>query len=147
MPVLSEIKGIYVNVTLVDRAGHQNFQSWQHEVALDACLPLQANGSVNYADGVATIRWQTTNETQIAGFYVLRLAADGTWQRLNPDLLAATHSGAATGTSYSFTDSTIGSGASHSYGLEIIGTDGRSERVLLGIVNLAQQLYMPFAWR
>ncbi len=77
MPVLSEIEGIYVNVTLVDRAGHQNFQSWQHEVALDARLPLQANGSVNYADGVATIRWQTTNETQIAGFYVLRLAADG----------------------------------------------------------------------
>jgi len=139
-----------VTIVVADSTGQQAYQSWSYTVPLTTVVAGPTTHTLVYQEGVVKIQWQTTDERQIAGFYVLRQADDGTWQRLNGELLVAQHAGMNQGASYDYGDTSVTPDRLYRYALEIIGLDGRSTQRDIGTVStmpLLQKLYLPLIAR
>ncbi len=80
------------------------------------------------AAGGVLLSWETANETNIAGFRVLRQGPGGQWVAANRELLFAEHSGGNQSGKYSFSEAGLRPGV-HVYVLEIVKLDGGTERV------------------
>lgn len=66
-------------------------------------------GSVN-GKGYAVVKWRTTSEARIAGFYVWRKIAGGKWRMANGELIQAKYPGSAVGARYRAVDKRVRGG-------------------------------------
>ncbi len=72
------------------------------------------------------LTWRTASEVNNAGFNILRsTSANGTYQKINPNLIPPKFS--ISGADYSYTDSTITSGQTYYYKLQAVATNGSTE--------------------
>lgn len=95
----------------------------------------------------AAVEWTSENESEIVGYEVYVYSVGAAPRKLTSSMIAAQHSGQATGASYSFTDASVGQGQ-HTYVVQIMHTDGRTENVVIGSVsNQSFKLFLPVARR
>lgn len=73
------------------------------------------------------LKWQTGNESQLAGFNVYRRVGKGKWKQVNKALLQAKHAGSAQGDKYSFRDKKVKTGKTYRYKLQIVYLDSSME--------------------
>ena len=73
------------------------------------------------------LKWQSTSETNIAGFDVYRQTGKGAWKKINAAFVEAQHPGAAVGASYRFTDAKLKAGKTYRYKIRVWYLDGHDE--------------------
>ncbi len=73
------------------------------------------------------LKWQTTSESQIAGFNVFRKQGKAQWVQVNAKFKQAKHSGSPQGNKYAFRDKKVKAGKTYRYKIEVKYLDGRSE--------------------
>ncbi len=78
-------------------------------------------------NGSIALKWQTTSETEIAGFDVYRQIGKRPWKKINPAFVQAQHPGDAAGASYRFTDNRVKTGKTYRYRIQVWYLDGHSE--------------------
>ena len=77
--------------------------------------------------GSVVLKWQTTSETNIAGFDVYRQTGKRAWKKINAAFLEAQHPGDAVGASYRFMDKRVKAGKTYRYKIQVWYLDGHSE--------------------
>lgn len=87
-------------------------------IALVQIPGIITNFTVEVSNGLAVVRWNTTNETSVAGFHVERADELGQWQRLTGAMIPAN----GFPSSYAFTDTTAVLGRLYSYRVIIVDT-------------------------
>ncbi|MEM7539536.1 MAG: hypothetical protein AAF639_45690 [Chloroflexota bacterium] len=103
---------------------------------------------VDRPDTDVTILWRTTDETNITSFIILRYSNIDTEKAVltEPEILAI-NSGEPTGNSYDFVDTTMDPqpGSKYQYVLDVHMTDGSSNQLNLGLVDIpaAQSTPIP----
>jgi hypothetical protein len=95
---------------------------------------LQATTAVNVTNvrGIAradknVLKWQTTSESQIAGFNVWRRTRNAQWTMHNAQFLQAKHAGSVEGAQYRFADKKVKQGKTYRYKIEVKYLDGHTE--------------------
>lgn len=73
------------------------------------------------------LKWQTTTETDIAGFDVYRQTGKRAWKKINAALIEPKHPGDAAGASYRFTDARVKAGKTYRYKIQVWYLDGHNE--------------------
>ncbi len=73
------------------------------------------------------LKWQTTSESQIAGFNVWRKKANGKWQMANSNFKQAKNAGSAQGNKYRFADKEVLHGKVYRYKIQVEYLDGHDE--------------------
>jgi hypothetical protein len=91
--------------------------------------------NVTLTNAGALLQWASETEVDMIGFNIWRYTGSGAAQKLNSTLLSAQHAGQALGASYSFVDTGAQAGQHYTYLLEIVTSDGRLERYVLGVVD------------
>lgn len=96
-------------------------------------------------DGQVTVAWETGSELEMVGFNVLRSETeDGTFIRVNNEMIPAKFGGRADGASYQYPDSAAQPDASYWYKLEVLKIDGTTEEYgLAQVVPRSHLLYLP----
>jgi hypothetical protein len=85
-------------------------------IALNYIFAIPGNQSV-------TLEWQTAAELNLSGFIVYRSnSANGTYQRLNADLISS-KGDALLGDTYSYVDSSLTNGSEYFYRLDLVKLD------------------------
>lgn len=85
---------------------------------------LQANLN---AQGDVVLKWQTTTESQVAGFNVARKLAKSKWRMANAKLIPAKHPGDIAGATYRFKDRDLKVSKTYRYKLQVVYLDGHKE--------------------
>ena len=78
-------------------------------------------------DGAVQLKWKTGTELNTYGFNVWRRARDGTYRRLNAELVPAQQMGQVVGAKYRFRDGAVKAGKTYRYKLELVMSNGQSE--------------------
>jgi hypothetical protein len=100
-------------------------------------------GARRSAGGVL-VTWETASEVEMLGFRVLRRSSDGSdFAAIHPDLIFASHGGAAAGSEYAFLDRRAQGPGGVTYQLEIMKLDGSSERYGSVDIEPAALFYLP----
>ncbi len=73
------------------------------------------------------LKWQTMNESQIAGFNVYRKIAKGKWQMANSKFKQAKNAGSPQGNKYHFADKEVLHGKVYRYKIQVEYLDGHDE--------------------
>ena len=79
------------------------------------------------ARGYVILNWQTTTESQIAGFNLWRKTGKNQFKKANASVIQAKHPGDAAGARYRFKNKAVRQGKKYRYKLEVIYLDGHSE--------------------
>ena len=94
-------------------------------VAVSVVVQVDVSVAVTISDeGGVNLAWDTGAEPNTAGFNVYRAEPEGSYDKLNPDLITTQPDPVSGGCRYTFTD-WPSSGTSPSYMLESIGSDGK----------------------
>ena len=93
--------------------------------------------------GGVTLRWETSDETQIVGFNVWRSEAGREAVLVSAELMFARYSGAVQGSAYAVTDGSVSSGGTYEYVLEVVRVDGRVERLGATAVSVGWWTALP----
>ncbi len=96
-------------------------------------------------DGVR-LSWRTVDESRVAGFHVWRQVGEQDAVRITAAPVAARFGGQPTGGAYTFTDSTMASGPA-AYEVEMVLSDGTSQRLFLGQNRGGSTIFMPLVVR
>lgn len=96
-------------------------------------LPAQVFAAVTISSFKAQLQtnqvqltWRTASEVNNAGFNILRsTSANGTYQKINPNLIPPKFS--ISGADYSYTDSTITTGQTYYYKLQAVATNNSTQ--------------------
>jgi hypothetical protein len=107
-------------------------------VAVSVVVQVDVSVAVTISDeGGVNLAWDTGAEPNTAGFNVYRAEPEGSYDKLNPDLITTQPDPVSGGCRYTFTD-WPSSGTSPSYMLESIGSDGkRHHRGFVSLVSTA----------
>jgi hypothetical protein len=94
-------------------------------VAVSVVVQVDVSVAVTISDeGGVNLAWDTGAEPNTAGFNVYRAEPEGSYDKLNPDLITTQPDPVSGGCRYTFTD-WPSSDTSPSYMLESIGSDGK----------------------
>lgn len=106
------------------------------QIALVQVPGLVTNFTVEISNGVAVVRWNTTNETNVAGFHVERANESNQWVRLTGAMIPAI----GVPSSYAYTDTTAILGRQYSY--RVIIVDGGAGETPAGpyVRSITQEL-------
>jgi len=112
-----------------------NGQDWQTRIGsfrFSSCAPTAA--TLISFDANATnakrvrLKWETGSELNVVGFHVWRATKkEGTYKKLNDEIIYAKHPGTIQGAAYSFKDKQVKQDKRYFYKLEILAANGPSE--------------------
>ena len=125
--------------TVVEDADDKSCDSVQ--ILNPTAVQLAARSMTQTAAGVM-IRWSTVSESEMVGFHILKSNGTDAAQR-SDEMIAATNAGQSSGASYQWLDASATLEQGTAYILEIVKSDGTTERVVIDVMN-SRGIYMPF---
>lgn len=125
--------------TNVEDGEIEDYRWWLGPTAVDLASFTAAPG-----DGLVTLEWATTHENDLIGFNLWRgTKASGPEVQLNTALIPAHNAGTPFGSSYSFTDRTVVSGATYYYWLEAVEVGNQTSQQGPIMVQMPENQQQP----
>ncbi|MEM7128147.1 MAG: SdrD B-like domain-containing protein [Chloroflexota bacterium] len=117
--------------------------SCDHVQILNPTAVQLAERSMSQTPDGVRVQWSTVSESDIVGFHIWQ--SNGVVAELRSgDMIGATSAGQSTGASYQWLDTGATLSRGDAYVLEIVKSDGTTQRVILGVMNIVD-LFLPVA--